>query len=84
MKTCKACGHKLTNEWLRARKESRGRNVSAGLLKRQAEGKAIGRPVVIHTDKDEYVALRNKGMSLRAIAKEMKCSHRTVLRKLRA
>lgn len=70
--TCKHCGSEITPEMVKARKRKRMENVSAGLLARQAEGLPIGRPKA--RDDEAIVKLRRQGMSIRAIAKELKCS----------
>lgn len=52
--------------------------VSMGLQKAKAQGKRIGRPTV-RIDSDELQALRDEGLSCRAIARQLGVSHPTIL-----
>ena len=52
--------------------------VVMGLQRAKAQGRRIGRPAV-HLDSNELQALRGKGLSFRAIAKQCGVSHPTVM-----
>ncbi len=52
--------------------------VVMGLQKAKAQGKRIGRPTV-NLDPDKLLALREEGLSYRTIARQMGCSHPTVM-----
>ena len=52
--------------------------VVMGLQRAKAQGKRIGRPAV-HLDSDELQALRDEGLSYRAIARQLGVSHPTIL-----
>jgi len=52
--------------------------VVMGLQRAKAQGKRLGRPAV-HLDFDELQALREEGLSFRAIAKQCGVSHPTIM-----
>ena len=52
--------------------------VIMGLQRARAQGKRIGRPAV-HLDFDELQALREAGLSYRAISRKLRVSHPTIL-----
>jgi DNA invertase Pin-like site-specific DNA recombinase len=45
--------------------------VNAGLNAARARGVRLGRPSTLHKHRDEVLALRNKGMKLREISREL-------------
>jgi putative DNA-invertase from lambdoid prophage Rac len=57
--------------------------VAAGMRTAKAQGKAIGRPKKIF-DRTEVIRLRQQGLSLGQIARQMRLGHGTVVRVLQA
>jgi len=55
--------------------------IKAGLDRARRNGKTVGRPAVV-VDLDRIHQLKQKGLSIRAIARKLKTSPSTIARKL--
>ena len=69
---CNLCGQEITPEILKAKARRRMERISDALRARAAAGLPVGRKRKV--DKEEVVRLLTIGMSLREIARELKCS----------
>lgn len=83
MATCKFCYRKITKAVLAEKRRRKVENALNSTAKRIANGtKAGGRPKV--RDDKQICALRKRGLSIRAIAKEIGLSTTAVMRGLKS
>lgn len=74
--TCPNCGQKYPNGYWEKKEKLRSENLSKSLRAAKARGENVGRKKIRD---DKFIrALRKKGLSIRAIAKEIKMSPYTV------
>ena len=66
---CSKCGQHMSAKLIAERKAAKGLKIRAALVRRKADGKAIGRPRRL--DDRRIRALKNNGYSLSVIADEV-------------
>jgi DNA invertase Pin-like site-specific DNA recombinase len=76
--TCPFCSGPIPKGFYENKSKLKGQRVKAALKKRQEKGDHVGRP--LEHDYEKIRQMRSKGLSMLAIANEIKCSTYTVQR----
>lgn len=78
---CSFCGRELTAKWYADREQKRRISIQTAFAGRKALGLNVGRPRIL--DYRKIYELRDKGYSMRKIARTLKCTHPIISRALR-